>query len=139
MRTSSARWMAAALAAALSVTASSGAMAQAARAMTPIPDDKDKVVGSIAIDYNSRSERSQSAVDIYSVQDPAVADLLIMKGDIQRIPGQRLSCSVRLDVVNRQNPSQVARDAAILRGDTPIDSGVRYNPKDDRLRLDVIG
>ena len=61
-----------------------------------------------------------------------------MKGDIQRIPNQRLSCSVRFDVVNPQNPSQVAHDAAILRGDTPIDSGDRYNPEDGRLRLDVI-
>jgi hypothetical protein len=49
-----------------------------------------------------------------------------------------LSCSVRFDVVNPQNPSQVAHDAAILRGDMPIDSGGRYNPEDGRLRLDVI-
>ena len=89
MGVTSAGWMAAALAAAVSVGASSGALAQAARATTPIPDDKDKVVGAIAIDYNSRSERSQSAVDVYSIQDLAVADLLIMKGDIQRIPEQR--------------------------------------------------
>ena len=61
-----------------------------------------------------------------------------MKGDIQRIPDQRLSCSVRLDVVNPQNPSQVARDAAILRGDMSINSDGRYNPEDGRLRLDVI-
>ena len=89
MRTTSAGWMATALAAALCVSVSSGALAQAARATTPIPDDKDKVVGTIAIDYNSRSERSASAVDIYSVQDLAVADLMIMKGDIQRVPDQR--------------------------------------------------
>ena len=138
MRTNSAGWMATALAAALSVSASHGALAQAARATTPIPDDKDKVVGSIAIDYNSRSERSTSAVDIYSIQDLAVADLLIMKGDIQRIPDQRLSYSVRFDVLNPQNPSQVAHDAAILRGDMTIDSNGRYNPEDGRLRLDVI-
>jgi hypothetical protein len=61
-----------------------------------------------------------------------------MKGDIQRIPDRRLSCSVRFDVVNPLNPSQVAHDAAILRGDMAIDSGGRYNPEDGRLRLDVV-
>jgi hypothetical protein len=67
-----------------------------------------------------------------------VADLLIMKGDIQRVPEQRMSYSVRFDVVNPQNPSQVAHDAAILRGDMSIDSSGGYNPEDGRLRLDVI-
>jgi hypothetical protein len=138
MTTISAGWMAAALAAALSFGVSGGALAQAARATTPIPDDKDKIVGAIAIDYNSRSERSTSAVDVYSIQDLAVADLLIMKGDIQRVPDQRMSYSVRFDVMNPQNPSQIAHDAAILRGDMSIDSSGRYNPEDGRLRLDVI-
>jgi len=131
-------WTAAALAAALGVGASGAALAQASRAVTLIPDDKDKVVGSIAIDYNSRSERSQSAIDDYTIQDLAVADLMIMKGDIQRVPDQKLTYSVRFDVVNPQNPAQVAHDAAILRGDMAIDAGGRYDPENGRLRLDVI-
>jgi hypothetical protein len=131
-------WTASALAAVLAFGAPTSAAAQAARATTEIPADKAKVVGTIAIDYNSRSERSQSNVDTYTVEDLAVADLMIMKGAIQRIPEQRLAYSVRFDVINPQNPAQIARDAAILRGDMPIDGNGRYNPEDGRLRLDVI-
>jgi hypothetical protein len=49
-----------------------------------------------------------------------------------------LSCSVRCDVVNPQNPSQVAHDAAILRSDMAIDSGDRRHPEDGRSRLGVV-
>ncbi len=122
----------------LALLGSTAALAQTSRATTAIPDDKAKVTGAVVIDYNSRSERSQSNVDVYNVQDLAVADLMILKGAIQRIPDQRMTYSVRMDVINPANPSQIARDAAILRGDLMIDSNGRYIPEDGNLRLDVV-
>jgi hypothetical protein len=127
-----------ALAVSVALAGSTMALAQTNRATTEIPADKAKVTGVIVIDYNSRSERSQSNVDIYNIQDLAVADLMVLKGAIQRIPDQRMTYSVRMDVINPQNPSQIARDAAILRGDLLIDSDGRYNPEDGNLRLDVV-
>jgi hypothetical protein len=127
-----------ALAVGMTLAASSSALAQANRATTEIPADKAKVTGSIVIDYNSRSERSQSNIDTYDIQDLAVADLMILKGSIQRIPDKRMTYSVRMDVLNPANPSQIARDAAILRGDLPIDADGRYIPEDGGLRLDVV-
>ena len=127
-----------ALAIGLTVAAPLSALAQASRATTVVPSDKAKVTGSIVIDYNSRSERSTSTIDIYKIQDLAVADLMVLKGEIQRIPEKRMTYSVRLDVLNPANPSQVAHDAAILRGDLPINSNGRYNPEDGNLRLDVV-
>ena len=127
-----------ALALSAALGAPHAAWAQANRATTEIPADKARVVGSIAIDYNSRSERSQSNVDSYTIQDLAVADLMILKGAIQRIPAQRMTYSVKIDVINPQNPTQIARDAAILRGDLMIDSQGRYIPEDGQLRLDVV-
>jgi hypothetical protein len=114
------------------------ALAQTNRATTVIAPDKAKVTGSIVIDYNSRSERSTSNVDTYDIQDLAIADLMILKGAIQRIPDQRMTYSVRMDVLNPTNPTQIARDAAILRGDLIIDSDGRYIPEDGSLRLDVV-
>jgi hypothetical protein len=134
-------WMGAALSAlalSMALAAPTSAQAQANRATTPIAADKAKVTGSIVIDYNSRSERSQSNVDSYQIQDLTIADLMILKGEIQRIPDQRMTYSVRIDVMNPANPSQIARDAAILRGDLSIDSSGRYNPEDGNLRLDVV-
>jgi hypothetical protein len=123
---------------ALTIALAGSAAAQTSRATTPIPDDKAKVTGSIAIDYASRSERSQSNVDTYAIQDLSVADLMILKGSIQRVPEKQMTYSVRFDVVNPQNPSQIARDAAILRGDLMIDAQGRYIPEDGQLRLDVV-
>ena len=138
MRSDLISWTASALVAVLILGAPTAAAAQAARATAEIPADKAKVVGSIAIDYNTRSERSQSNVDVYTVQDLAIADLMIMKGEIQRVPEQRMVYSVRFDVINPQNPAQIARDAAILRGEMSIDANGRYNPEDGQLRIDII-
>jgi hypothetical protein len=129
---------AAALAVGMTLVAPVSAWAQANRATTEIPADKAKVTGTIVIDYNSRSERSTSNIDVYTIQDLAVADLMIMKGSIQRIPDKSMTYSVRMDVINPQNPSQIARDAAILRGDLTIDSNGRYDPESGNLRLDVV-
>ena len=122
----------------IALTGSGAALAQTSRATTEIPADKAKVTGAISIDYNSRSERSQSNIDTYQIQDLTVADLMILKGSVQRVPEKQMTYSVRFDVVNPQNPSQIARDAAILRGDLMIDAQGRYIPEDGQLRLDVV-
>ena len=127
-----------ALAVGMALAGPTAALAQTNHATAVIPADKAKVTGGIVIDYNSRSEHSQSNVDTYEIQDLAVADLMILKGTIQRIPDQRMTYSVRMDVLNPANPTQIARDAAILRGDLVIDSDGRYGPEDGGLRLDVV-
>jgi hypothetical protein len=103
-----------------------------------IPADKGKVTGTISIEYNSRSDRSQSNVDAYEIQELNIADLMIMRGTIQRVPEQKLTYSVKMDVINPQNPTQIARDVAILRGDLPIDSTGRYNAESGQLRIDIV-
>lgn len=108
------------------------------RALTEIPADKAKITGTIVVDYNSRSVRSQTSQDVYEIGELAVADLMVLRGTITRIPGSQLNYSVRFDVVNPQNPSQVAKDVAILRGDMPIASGGRYEPESGNLRIDIV-
>jgi hypothetical protein len=103
-----------------------------------IPADKAKVTGSVVIDYNSRSERSQNNVDIYEVTNLAIADLMVLGGTVQRVPEKKLSYSLKMDVVNPANPGQVAKDAAILRGDLNIDSKGVYSPEAGQLRIDVV-
>ncbi|MEJ1160309.1 hypothetical protein [Prosthecomicrobium sp. N25] len=119
--------------------AAPAALAQAPnRATTEIPADKAKVSGSIVVDYNTRSERSQSSQDVYDMGEIAIADLMLMRGSIARVPNSNVTYSIRFDVVNPQNPSQIAREVAILRGDLPIASGGRYNPEEGKLRLDIV-
>jgi hypothetical protein len=108
------------------------------RAVMEVPADKGRVTGQMTIDYASRSERSASGVDTYELQELKVADLFVMRGTVQRQPGSRMTYSVRYDVFNPQNPSQLARDVAILRGDLPIDAKGRYLPVDGNLRIDVV-
>ena len=123
---------------AISVMAATGAEAQQNRASMEVPADKARVTGQMTIDYASRSERSSSGIDTYDLQEMKVADLFVMRGSVQRQPGERMTYSLRYDVVNPQNPSQIARDVAILRGDLPIDSRGRYLPGDGNLRIDVV-
>ncbi|WP_029355334.1 hypothetical protein [Bosea sp. 117] len=116
----------------------SAALAQSAQALKEITADKAKVAGSIVVDYNSRSERSNSGADVYEIGEIAVADMFLMKGTVQRMPGSKLVYSVRYDVINPSNPSQIARDVAILRGEMAIDNNGRYTPETGQLRLDVV-
>lgn len=122
---------------ALSVGMAGPAAAQN-RAAMPVTPDKARVTGQMTIDYASRSERSSSGIDSYDMQELKVADLYIMRGSVQRQPGSKLTYSLRFDVLNPANPSQIARDVAILRGDLPIDSKGRYLPADGDLRIDVV-
>jgi hypothetical protein len=112
--------------------------AGAQQSLKEIPVDKAKVTGSVIIDYNSRSERSQNNVDVYQVTDLAVADLMVLGGTIQRVPEKNLNYSLKIDVFNPANPSQIAKDAAIMRGDLPIDSKGVYAPENGQLRVDVV-
>lgn len=122
----------------LAASLSAPAAAQQNRATMEIPADKARVTGTMTIDYASRSERSTSGVDTYDMQELKVADLFIMRGTVQRQPAERMTYSLRYDVLNPANPSQVARDVAILRGDLPIDQRGRYLPADGNLRIDVV-
>jgi hypothetical protein len=115
------------------------AAAQAtSQATTEIPADKAKVTGTIVIDYSSRAQHSQNNVDTYDIQDVAIGDLMVLRGNVQRVPEKKMTYSIKIDVVNPKNPAQVAREAAILRGDLIIDANGRYNPQDGQLRLDVV-
>jgi hypothetical protein len=122
---------------ALAAMAPAAASAQN-RATVEVPADKARVTGQMTIDYASRSERSASGIDTYEIQELKVADLFIMRGTVQRQPGTRMTYSLRYDVFNPANPSQLARDVAILRGDLPIDAKGRYLPADGNLRIDVV-
>lgn len=118
---------------------SGAALAQSPnRALQPIPADKAKVAGGITITYNSRSERSSSGLDVYEVQNLVIADLMAYNGQIQRTPNKQLNYSLRIDVFNPANPSQVAKDVAIIRGDMMIDERGRYLPEAGKLRLEVV-
>jgi len=128
----------AALSTVLLLAGADGALGQSAQTVKEIPADKGKVTGSIVIDYNSRSERSASGVDVYDIGEIAVADLFLMKGTVQRTPGSKLAYSVRYDVINPANPSQIARDVALLRGEMQLANRGRYLPESGQLRLDVV-
>ena len=124
----------------VSLSLASSVLAQTAptNAQKEIPADKAKVTGSLVIDYNSRSERSQNNVDVYEISNLAIADLMILNGNIQRVPEKKLTYSVKIDVANPSNPSQIAKDAAILRGDLDIDANGVYSPEAGQLRIDVV-
>ncbi|MFG1365151.1 hypothetical protein [Xanthobacter versatilis] len=114
------------------------AAAQQSQALKEIPAEKAKLTGAMTVDYNSRSARSTSGIDLYEISDLSVADLMILKGTVQRTPGKSLVYSVKFDVLNPSNPSQIAREVAILRGDLQIDNSGRYIPDAGRLRIDVV-
>src|SRR5690606_38221614 len=59
-------------------------------------------------------------------------------GTIQREPERQMVYSIKIDVFNPANPSEVAREVAIIRGRLPIDSDGRYVPEEGDLRLDIV-
>jgi hypothetical protein len=108
------------------------------RALQQIPAEKAKVTGAMTITYNSRSERSSSGLDVYEIQNLVIGDLMAYNGTIQRTPNKQLTYSVKIDVFNPANPTQIARDVAIIRGDMAIDERGRYLPESGKLRLEVV-
>ena len=85
-------------------------------------------------------ERQQLAtgVDIYTITDEKIADLMVLNGSINRIPEKSLAYSIKFDLFNPKNPAQVAKEAAILRGDVVIDQTGRYDPAAGKLRIDIV-
>jgi hypothetical protein len=112
--------------------------ALAQTSLKEIPADKAKVTGGINIEFNSRSERSQNTLDVYEISNLAVADLMVLNGTVQRIPEKQLIYSIKFDVINPANPGQVAKDAAIMRGELGIDAKGVYTPDPGQLRIEVV-
>lgn len=100
--------------------------------------DGAKVTGHMTIDFNSRSVRNSNGLDMYAIEALTVADLMAYSGSAQRKPEDTITYSLKIDVNNPANPSQVAKEVAILRGETPIDEGGRYQPESGNLRLDIV-
>lgn len=124
---------------AVAVAANAGANAQTAnRGAEVIPADQGRVTGQISADFGSRRFSGATGVDIYTITNLKAADLMILNGAINRVPEKNLNYSVKFDLFNPKNPSQVAKDAAILRGEAIIDQGGRYDPAAGKLRIDIV-
>lgn len=108
------------------------------RGLEVIAADKGRVTGEIIADFGSRKWAGATGVDTYTITNMKAADLMIMNGSISRTPEKSLTYSVKFDLVNPKNPSQVAKEAAILRGDVVIDQSGRYDPGAGKLRIDVV-
>ena len=119
--------------------AGSTASAQtASRGTEVIAADKGRITGEVAVDFGSRKLSGATGVDIYTVNNLKAADLMVLNGAINRTPDKSLSYSVKFDLFNPKNPAQVAKEAAILRGDVIIDQTGRYDPAAGKLRIDVV-
>ncbi len=103
-----------------------------------IAADKGRVTGQIVVDFGSRKLTSATGVDVYTISNLTAADLMVLNGTINRTPEKSLGYSVKFDLFNPKNPSQVAKEAAILRGDVLIDQSGRYDPVSGKLRIDVV-
>lgn len=132
-------------AAALAIAALSGlpALAQDAtiaanRGAQQVTADKSHVGGTVVVDFGSRFATGNTGVDVYSINNLTIADLMAYNGTIQRTPEHSLTYSMTVDVFNPKSPGQVAKGVAIVRGDMQIDSSGRYLPEPGRLRMDVV-
>ncbi len=114
------------------------ASAQTSPGLVAITEGQGRITGQIVADFGSRRASGATGVDVYTVSSLKVADLMILSGTIQRTPEKSLSYSVKFDVNNPKNRTQVAKDVAILRGDTVIDESGRYLPANGKLRIDVV-
>ena len=103
-----------------------------------IASDKARVTGQIVVDFGSRKQSGATGIDIYSINNIKVADLMVLSGSIQRTPEKNLSYSLKIDVNNPKNPAQIAKEVAILRGDVQIDENGRYLPSNGKLRIDIV-
>jgi hypothetical protein len=116
---------------------SSAAFAQN-RGAEIVPDEKARITGTLTVDFGSRLASGATGVDTYTFDKIAVADLLLLSGTVQRTPEKSLSYSEKFDVINPQNPTQVADGVAILRGDVTIDDAGKYVFTDSNLRIDIV-
>lgn len=108
------------------------------RGLEVIAADKARVTGEIVADFGSRKWAGATGVDVYTITNMKAADLMVMNGTISRTPEKSLTYSVKFDLFNPKNPAQVAKEAAILRGDVIIDKSGRYDPGAGKLRIDVV-
>lgn len=121
------------------LAASTCADAQSAsRGSEVVPPEQARISGQISADFGSRKLSGGTGVDIYTVNNVKAADLMVLNGAINRVPEKSLNYSVKFDLINPKNPSQVAKDAAILRGEAVIDQSGRYDPVAGKLRLDIV-
>ncbi|MEQ1669421.1 MAG: hypothetical protein ABL893_01045 [Hyphomicrobium sp.] len=119
--------------------AASPAVAQSAnRGLDVIAAGQGRVTGEIVADFGSRKMTGATGVDVYTITNMKAADLMLMNGTINRTPDKKLGYSVKFDLYNPKNPSQIAKEAAILRGDVMIDQTGRYDPAAGKLRIDVV-
>jgi hypothetical protein len=131
--------VAAGVAAMLALTAGTiPAVAQTSPGLVPITEGQNRISGQIVADFGSRRASGATGVDVYTISSLKIADLMILSGTIQRTPEKSLAYSVKFDVNNPKNRTQVAKDVAILRGDTIIDESGRYLPANGKLRIDVV-
>ncbi|MEQ1652470.1 MAG: hypothetical protein ABL897_08285 [Hyphomicrobium sp.] len=138
MQTLSKPAMAAAFAVSAFFAATAAEAQTASRGVEVIAADKGRITGEIAVDFGSRKLSGATGVDIYTITNMKAADLMVMNGAINRTPDKSLSYSVKFDLFNPKNPAQVAKEAAILRGDVLIDQTGRYDPSAGKLRIDVV-
>lgn len=103
-----------------------------------VAGDQGRITGQIEVDFGSRKASGATGVDIYTITNLKAADLMVLNGAINRIPEKSLNYSVRFDLFNPKNPAQVAKDAAIMRGEAVIDQTGRYDPAAGKLRIDVV-
>ncbi len=108
------------------------------RGLELVPPEKSAVTGQVVADFGSRRATGATGIDIYTITNLTVADLMIMGGTIQRTPEKSLSYSIKFDVFNPKSPGQIAREVAILRGDVLIDDKGRYLPQNGKLRIDIV-
>lgn len=108
------------------------------RGLEVIAADKGHVTGEVVADFGSRKWAGATGVDVYTVTNLKAADLMVMNGTINRTPEKSLTYSVKFDLFNPKNLAQVAKEAAILRGDVVIDKSGRYDPGAGKLRIDVV-
>jgi hypothetical protein len=129
---------AAGVAALLTLATALPVAAQTSPSLEAITEGLNRVTGQIVADFGSRRASGATGVDVYTISSLKVADLMILSGTIQRTPEKSLSYSVKFDVNNPKNRTQIAKDVAILRGDTIIDESGRYLPANGKLRIDVV-
>ena len=104
----------------------------------PVTADRSHVGGRVVVDFGSRRETGATGVDVYTISNMTIADLMVYNGTIQRAPEHSLTYSMTIDVFNPKSPGQLAKEVAIIRGDMQIDQNGRYLPEPGKLRIDVV-
>lgn len=125
-------------AALLSGTAHAQTPAPVNRGAQLVPADKARITGEIIADFGSRKMTGATGVDVYTITNIKAGDLMQLNGTIQRTPEKSLMYSVKFDLFNPNNPAQVAKEAAIMRGDVIINEKGRYDPAAGKLRIDIV-